>query len=434
MMSNGDAVGLHFTLEDLEDTSPATGSTETATENEKIDAAPPGAIIKVVGVGGGGGNAINRMMSAGVEGVEFIAVNTDCQALAASQAPVKIQIGRRLTRGLGSGARPEVGREAALEDDERLREVMHGADMVFITTGLGGGTGTGASPVIASLAAELDALVVAVVTKPFSFEGRRRREQAEAGVAELRKSVDTVICIPNDKLLHTVDRNTSVPQAFNLADDVLRQAVQGISDLILTNGDINRDFADVRTVMKGMGMALMGTGIAEGENRAVEAAQQAVSSPLLEDASIQGARGVIFNITGGEDLTLHEVNDAASIIHDAADPDATILFGYVTRPEMNGKVKVAVIATGFESAAAQQAASRQAPAGLQRMPVEMLEDADDTRHPSVAADAPVPVTMPVQQRLNLEDLPGLDDGILANLNATGPRDLAIPTFLRRAQD
>ncbi|HHN75642.1 MAG TPA: cell division protein FtsZ [Acidobacteria bacterium] len=436
-MSKSEAAGLHFTLEDLEDTAPAVDQldgTVASEASEKVDAPPPGAVIKVVGVGGGGGNAINRMMAAGVEGVDFIAVNTDCQALAVSRAPVKIQIGRRLTRGLGSGARPEVGRESALEDTERLMEAMSGADMVFITTGLGGGTGTGASPVISSLAAELDALVVAVVTKPFSFEGRRRREQAEAGVAELRKSVDTVICIPNDKLLHTVDRNTSVPQAFNLADDVLRQAVQGISDLILTTGDINRDFADVRTVMKGMGMALMGTGIAEGENRAVEAAQQAVSSPLLEDASIQGARGVIFNVTGGEDLTLHEVNDAASIIHDAADPDATILFGYVTHPEMNGKVKVTVIATGFESAAAgQQVAAQQPTVNRTRMPVEMLEESEP-RQGSTPSEVESPVVLPVQKGLDLENLPGLEDGAMANLNRADRHDFEIPAFLRRMQD
>lgn len=425
---------LRFTLADIEDTESAQAVALVEPREEPRADRVPGAVIKVVGVGGGGGNAINRMIAAGVDGVDFIAVNTDCQALTASRSPVKIQIGQRLTRGLGSGAKPEVGREAALEDTERLIERMSGADMIFITTGLGGGTGTGASPVIADLAAQLDCLVVAVVTKPFSFEGRRRREQAEAGIAELRRCVDTVICIPNDKLLHTVDRNTSVPQAFMMADDVLRQAVQGISDLILTTGEINRDFADVRTVMKGMGMALMGSGIAEGENRAVEAAQQAISSPLLEDASIQGARGVILNITGGDDLALHEVNDAASIIHDAADPDATILFGYVTRPEMSGKVKVTVIATGFDSNA-------EGPPGdvaLNRrpMPVEMLaeKEAGGGTRANREIESDAPVIMPVQQRINLEDLLFTDDGTLPHLDRLDRHDYDIPAFLRRMQD
>ncbi len=348
---------LRFTLADIEDEQ---ASLESGASEENVR--PLGAVIKVVGVGGGGGNAVDRMIASGVEGVEFIAANTDHQALRASGAPTKIQIGRRLTRGLGAGARPEVGRDAALEDTDALVESIEGADMVFVTTGLGGGTGTGASPVIASLAAQSDALVVAVVTKPFAFEGRRRMLQAQAGLEELREVVDTVITIPNDKLLHTVDRSTGIQAAFAMADDVLRQAVQGISDLILDTGSINRDFADVRTVMKGMGMALMGTGVAEGENRAIAAAQQAISSPLLEDTSIEGARGVIFNVTGGDDLALHEVNDAASIIHEAADRDATILFGYGQKPEMNGKIKVTVIATGFdaESRAARPRAPREA--------------------------------------------------------------------------
>ena len=425
---------LRFTLADIEDTEPTQTVALVETEEEPRAERVPGAVIKVVGVGGGGGNAINRMIATGVDGVDFVAVNTDCQALTASRSPVKVQIGQRLTRGLGSGAKPEVGREAALEDTERLIETMNGADRVFITTGLGGGTGTGAAPVIADLAAQLDCLVVAVVTKPFSFEGRRRREQAEAGIAELRQCVDTVICIPNDKLLHTVDRNTSVPQAFMLADDVLRQAVQGISDLILTTGEINRDFADVRTVMKGMGMALMGSGIAEGENRAVEAAQQAISSPLLEDASIQGARGVILNITGGDDLALHEVNDAASIIHDAADPDATILFGYVTRPEMSGKVKVTVIATGFESNA--DTLSRDAAVTRRPMPVEMIAETDAGNGTPITKDVvnDAPVIMPVQQRINLEDLLFSDDGTLPHLDRLDRNDYDIPAFLRRMQD
>ncbi|RMG46875.1 MAG: cell division protein FtsZ [Acidobacteria bacterium] len=383
--------------------------------------APPGAVLKVVGVGGGGGNAINRMIAAGVAGVEFIAVNTDAQALRVNRAEKKIQIGAKLTRGLGAGARPEIGREAALEDTERLIEAMQGADMVFVTTGLGGGTGTGAAPVIASLAADLGALVVAVVTKPFSFEGRRRRMQAEEGLVELKKAVDTVITIPNDKLLHTVDKNTSMPQAFMMADDVLRQAVQGISDLILETGDINRDFADVRTVMEGMGMALMGAGIAEGENRAVAAAQQAISSPLLEDASIEGARGVIFNVTGGDDLALHEVNDAATIIHDVCDPDATILFGYVTKPEMTGKIKVTVIATGFDRDRPKTAARERAEA-----PGPAPRPADPDPEPPV-------VVQPKLQR-TLDELEIGMDGLLPHIDEAERDDYDVPAFLRRMQD
>ena len=305
------------------------------------------ASIKVIGVGGGGGNAVNRMIASRVAGVEFLAANTDCQSLHANRATVKLQLGAKLTKGLGAGSNPEVGRSAALEDTEKVLEILAGSDMVFVTAGLGGGTGTGASPIIANLAREMGALVVAVVTKPFSFEGRRRRAQAEEGLQALRQVVDTVITIPNDKLLHTVEKGTPLAEAFLMADDILRQAVQGISDLITVPGEINLDFADVKTIMTGMGMALMGTGVAEGEHRAVEAAQRAISSPLLEDASIHGARGVLINITGGEDMTLHEVSEAANIIQEAADPDANIIFGTVIDRALKGSVKVTVIATGF---------------------------------------------------------------------------------------
>jgi cell division protein FtsZ len=311
------------------------------------DAVPPTAKIRVLGVGGGGGNAVNRMIAANVLGVEFLAANTDCQALRSSRAPMKLQLGMKLTKGLGAGANPEVGKSAAIEDREQILQALHGADMVFVTTGLGGGTGTGAAPIIAEIAREAGALVVAVVTKPFAFEGRRRRLQAEEGLAALRQVVDTVITIPNDKLLHTVEKGTPLAEAFQMADDILRQAVQGISDLITVPGEINLDFADVKTIMSGMGMALMGTGIAEGEHRAVEAAQRAISSPLLEDTSIHGARGVLINITGGEDMTLHEVSEAANIIQEASDPDANIIFGTVIDRGMQGRVKVTVIATGF---------------------------------------------------------------------------------------
>ena len=310
-----------------------------------------GAAIKVVGVGGGGSNAVNRMIAAGLGGVEFLVANTDVQALKQSKASVKIQIGAKLTKGLGAGANPDIGRQAALEDTDKIIEALEGADMVFVTTGLGGGTGTGAAPIVASLAAELNALTVAVVTKPFSFEGRKRLGQAERGLMELKECVDTVITIPNERLLATLERGTSLFDAFHIADDILRQAVQGISDLIIVPGLINLDFADVKTVMHGMGMALMGTGTASGENRAVEAAKRAISSRLLEEQSIQGARGVLINITGGHDLGLHEVSEASSIIHDAADTDANIIFGAVLDERMKDEVKITVIATGFEKKA-----------------------------------------------------------------------------------
>ncbi len=308
-----------------------------------------GAIIKVVGVGGGGGNAVDRMIEAGVCGVEFLAANTDSQALRRCQAPVKIQIGEKITRGLGAGAKPEVGRQAALEDTSLLIEHLEGADMVFVTTGLGGGTGTGAAPIVASLAKELGALVVAVVTTPFTFEGPRRRRNAESGLRELKGSVDTVITISNDKLLSTVADKTPFNEAFCIADDILRQAVQGISDLINVPGIINLDFADVKTIMESMGVALMGSGSASGANRAVEAAQNAISSPLLEDASIVGAKGVLLNIVGGPDMTMAEINEAATLIHQACDDDAEIIFGAVTEERMEGTIRVTVIATGFDT-------------------------------------------------------------------------------------
>jgi cell division protein FtsZ len=316
-----------------------------------------GARIKVVGVGGGGSNAVNRMVMAGLDGVEFIVANTDVQALRLNAAHNKIQIGAKLTKGLGAGADPNVGRQAALEDTDKLIEALDGADMVFVTTGLGGGTGTGAAPVIASLASELGALTIAVVTKPFRFEGRKRQIQAERGLEELRNSVDTVITIPNERLLATIARSTTLNDAFTSADDVLRQAIQGISDLILVPGMINLDFADVKTIMQGMGFAIMGTGTAEGETRAMHAANLAISSPLLEDASVRGARGVIINVTGGPDLSLIEVSEASAIIQEAAHEEANIIFGAVVDPKMQGKVKITVIATGFERASAALTAS-----------------------------------------------------------------------------
>src|SRR3990170_3763229 len=313
--------------------------------------------IKVIGVGGGGGNAVSRMVRAGLDGVEFIVANTDLQALQHNAAPVKLQIGSKLTKGLGAGADPAIGRQAALEDTEKLIEALDGADMVFVTTGLGGGTGTGAAPVIASLASELGALTIAVVTKPFKFEGRKRQLQAERGLEELRASVDTVITIPNERLLATIARTTSLTDAFGCADDVLRQAIQGISDLILVPGLINLDFADVKTIMAGMGLAIMGTGLGAGEGRAMAAANAAVSSPLLEDASVKGARGVIINVTGGTDLSLIEVSEASAIIQEAAHDEANIIFGAVVDPKMEGRVKITVIATGFDRPANKMLAS-----------------------------------------------------------------------------
>src|SRR2546421_671035 len=369
-----------------------------------IEDEPPitGARIKVIGVGGGGGNAVNRMIESGIEGIDFVVANTDLQALKRSRAPVKIQLGGRLTKGLGAGADPEVGRQAALEDTDKIIEVLEGADMVFVTTGLGGGTGTGGAPIVASLATELGALTVAVVTKPFEFEGRRRMQQAEQGLNELHESVDTVITIPNERLFAAVPQGASFADAFRAADDVLRQAVQGISELITVPGLINLDFADVRTIMQGMGMALMGTGYARGENRAIEASQEAISSPLLEEASIKGARGVLINITGGHDLTLFEVNEAASIVREEADEDANIIFGHVIDETMADAMKITVIATGFR----REVATASAAAGAQ-MPV--------TTPPRYAPRSP-------------EEFPA------AHGNSKRVDDLDVPTFIRKKAD
>lgn len=369
-----------------------------------IDDDPPitGARIKVIGVGGGGGNAVNRMMEAGIEGIEFLVANTDLQALKRSTAPIKIQLGSRLTKGLGAGADPNIGREAALEDTEKIIEVLEGADMVFVTTGLGGGTGTGAAPIIASLATELNALTVAVVTKPFHFEGKRRMQQSEQGLRELRECVDTVITIPNERLLHTVDRNVSLADSFRVADDVLRQAVQGISDLITVPGLINLDFADVKAIMQGMGLALMGAGRASGEHRAMEATQQAISSPLLEEATIQGAKGVLINITGGPDLTLYEVNEASSIIREAADEDANIIFGAVIDETMQDEMKITVIATGFDKESADVGTTQAAAHMQQTSPRHAPRPGDDLPRPTIS--------------------PGRTD------------DLDVPTFMRKKAD
>jgi cell division protein FtsZ len=394
-----------------------------------------GARIKVVGVGGGGSNAVNRMVAAGLDGVEFIVANTDLQALHLNPAPNKIQIGAKLTKGLGAGADPEVGRQAALEDTEKLIEALDGADMVFVTTGLGGGTGTGAAPVIASLASELGALTIAVVTKPFKFEGKKRALQAERGLDELRNSVDTVITIPNERLLATIARSTSLTDAFSTADDVLRQAIQGISDLILVPGLINLDFADVKTIMSGMGFAIMGTGLAEGEQRAMIAANAAISSPLLEDASVKGARGVIINVTGGNDLSLIEVSEASAVIQEAAHEDANIIFGAVVDPRMQGQVKITVIATGFDRMPAQ----RDVAASASPTPVDLsaysARKQESTEKIAVGAGRPI---------INLSRRPALDVRMVVNdsirdmgegsFDLEPPSPLDVPAFLRRQNE
>ena len=305
------------------------------------------ATIKVIGVGGAGNNAVNRMVDSGIEGVEFVTVNTDRQALLLSKAGTKIQIGEKITRGLGAGANPDIGAQAAEESKSEISEAIKGADMVFVTAGMGGGTGTGAAPIVASIAKEMGILTIAVVTKPFTFEGKKRLTQAERGIESLKGKVDTLVVIPNDKLLQIIDRKTSIVEAFKMADDVLRQGVQGISDLIKVPGLVNLDFADVKTIMLNTGMAHMGIGRASGENRAEDAAKQAIQSPLLE-TSIEGARGVIINITGGENLGLHEVNTAAELVQRSVDPEANIIFGTVTDPSMEDEIKITVIATGFE--------------------------------------------------------------------------------------
>ena len=395
-----------------------------------------GARIKVIGVGGGGSNAVTRMVQAGISGVEFMVANTDAQALKANPAPVKIQIGSRLTKGLGAGADPNVGREAALEDTDMLIQSLSGADMVFVTTGLGGGTGTGAAPVIASLATELGALTIAVVTRPFKFEGKKRQVQADAGLEALREAVDTVITIPNERLLSVIDRSTSMLDAFVTADDVLKQAIQGISDLILVPGLINLDFADVKTIMSGMGVAMMGTAMAEGQMRATDAANRAISSPLLEDASVDGARGVIINVTGGPDMSLMEVNEALTIIQEAAHEDANIIFGAVVDPQLQGRVKITVIATGFD-----QPMRHAAPAPQLRTPVDLdtyTQRPRPAEQPSAVMEPqgpPQAARLVLERRTRLEPQPmrlrpAVNDGSIPDLEEPAGQ-FDVPAFLRR---
>jgi cell division protein FtsZ len=412
----------------------AKGRTAGAGAAPAVEAVP--AKIKVIGVGGGGGNAVNRMIASNLRGIEFVAANTDLQALSKCRAAVKLQLGEQITRGLGAGADPEVGRKAALEDTEKVLEMMDGADMIFLTAGMGGGTGTGALPILASLAAEIGALTVAVVTKPFGFEGRRRMQVAERGIEELRGSVDTLITIPNERLLNFVERGTPLAEAFRIADDVLRQAVQGISDLITIPGEINVDFADVRAIMAGMGMALMGTGIAKGENRALEAAQRAISSPLLEETSIEGAKGVLINISGGRDLTLHEVAEAARIIQSAVDPDANIISGMVLDENLDEEMKVTVIATGFRYAGELQD-SRPAVAPAAR-PVAQSGPRYDAPGAAASAPAAAPAErssekVPFYRKLVAQGTRGDDPGGFGP-NWSGVDDYDIPTVLRKQMD
>jgi cell division protein FtsZ len=361
-------------------------------------------IIKVVGVGGGGGNALNHIVRSGVRGVEFIAANTDIAHLSLSEADLKVVLGRELTKGLGAGADPEVGLRSAEESIDELREILNGADMIFLTAGMGGGTGTGASPVIAEAAKETDALVVAVATRPFSFEGKRRIAQAEEGITHLKEKVDALIIIPNDKLLEITDRRTTLSDAFKLADEVLRQAVQGVTDLILRPGMVNVDFADVRTVMQNSGTAIMGIGEGDGDDRAVIAAQTAINSPLM-DSPIGGAQGILFNVTGGPNLGIHEIQEAANVITEAADPEATIIWGHVIDEDMDeDKIQITVIATGFPSEGVQKKARRK----KNGAPVRLELTETDVR---MAGE---------EQVLNLSDLP--ED------------DIDIPSVLRRRKD
>ncbi len=369
--------------------------------------------IKVIGVGGGGGNAVNTMIAYNLQGVEFITANTDTQALGASSSPIKIQLGAQVTKGLGAGANPEVGKMAAMETKDLLRQHLEGADMVFITAGLGGGTGTGGAPIIAELAKEMGALTVAVVTRPFQFEGKKRNMQADEGIAELRSTVDTLIAVPNQRLLSLGGRNLSLLDAFKKADDILYHAVKGISDLIIVPGLINLDFADVKNIMSEMGLALMGTGSASGENRAIEAAQKAISSPLLEDNTIQGAHGVLLNITGGPDMTLHEINEASTLIQKEAHEDANIIFGTVIDKNMGDEIRITVIATGFEDTAQK----RQGIPNITRMQGYRRED----------------LSLPAYLRNKEKPAENANVVKLGMIDDDNP-DLEIPTFLRRQAD
>jgi len=392
---------------------------------EFVENEATGAQIRIVGVGGAGGNATNTMITAGLAGVEFIVANTDAQALRATLALTKVQLGENLTKGLGAGANPEVGKRATLESEEEIRERLAGADMVFITAGMGGGTGTGGAPIIARLAKEAGALTVGVVTKPFLFEGKKRMRQAEEGIRELKAALDTLIVIPNQRLLAVASRSTPLLEAFHRADDVLLQAVRGISDLITVPGLINLDFADVRTIMAEMGMAIMGAASANGENRALEAAQKASSSPLLDDISIHGARGILINVTGGPDMTLHEVNEAVTFIQEEADDEADVIWGAVIDDKLNGDIRITVIATGFGNQEAEQrearpvVASKQRPFSEPRKVVHMGTIVDDS------------LDIPTWQRKQQEGDSSAESAFDSSPQENGDDKYDVPAFLRK---
>ena len=382
--------------------------------------------MKVIGVGGAGGNAVNRMVDEDLEGVEFLSANTDAQVLKSSRAQVTIQLGKKLTRGLGAGARPEIGRQALHESQEEVRKALEGADLVFITAGMGGGTGTGAAPIIGEIAREMGALTIGIVTRPFSFEGKKRMRQAEQGLAELRRTVDTMIVVPNDRLLSVVGKGTSFREALKKADEVLLHATQGISDLIRVSGEVNVDFADVRTIMACRGPALMGSGFGEGDNRAVEAAQEAISSPLLDEVSISGAKGVLINITGGMDLAIDEVSQISSIIQEEAGDDAEIIFGAVHDPTLEGKVRVTVIATGFDRSQDEEEkvirpefARTPQPRPRVQVPVHQAQPA---RRVAMGGGASEPAELPFQR---------FPERVVTTEQI---RELDIPTFIRRQMD
>lgn len=402
---------------------------------EFADDAEMQARIKVVGVGGGGGNALNTMIQSGLEGVEFIAANTDMQALEANLAPTKIQLGPSLTKGLGAGANPDIGRKAALEDVQRVSEALEGADMVFITAGMGGGTGTGGAPIIAQIARDLGALTVGVVTKPFLFEGKRRMRNAETGIQELSAAVDTIITIPNQKLLTLDDDDMSLLEAFRRADDVLVQAVRGISDLITHSGMINVDFADVKTIMSNMGRALMGTGYGKGERRALDAAEMAINSPLLDEVSVEGATGILINFTAGPDVRLKEINEAASLVQQEAHEDANIIFGLVTDPDMGDIVKVTVIATGFDAAPASTVEEAVAQAAAPRTSRVSMPVSAPARRASVAPMARDP--RPSRRISSVPEqvsIPATETRAARAFGASALHDeavLDIPAYLRR---
>ena len=385
--------------------------------------------IKVIGIGGAGCNAINTMITSGLARVDFIAGNTDLQALDRSLAPYKIQLGPERTRGLGAGAKPEIGRDAALESKEHIRECLEGADMVFVTAGMGGGTGTGAAPIVASIAREMGILTVGVVTKPFQYEGQRRHKHAEEGIRDLRRHVDTLLVIPNQRLLGIVDKSTPLLEAFKVADDVLRQAIQGIADVITTTGHVNVDFADVRTVMSHTGRAVMGMGVSYGPNRAIEAAQKAMCSPLLEEGSVEGARGVLLNITGGSSMSLHEIEEAASIIQQTADPEANIIVGQVINPDMGEELIITVIATGFEREEDSSAVTMGTDRGASR-PAKPVPSALAGMGASLAGDRPIKdLDRPTFLRRMNDVRESMDRAVM-----TAEDEWDVPTFLRKQTD